>query len=235
MISCQKNSEKLIENQPLGEIRLFLYYFTQFVIIFLEYKHDCGILMKISFRDGVTDRKQREFLDEAVPHMNLLYNFACHLTGNDEDANDLLQDTYLKAYRFWERYEKGTNIRAWLFRIMKNSFINKYRKNTKEPEVIDFNEIEEFYTHVEESLTDNDLVKKLFGNLLEDEVQQALDSLPIDFKTVIILCDIEGFTYEEIAEFLDIPIGTVRSRLHRARKMLQVKLFEFAKKKGYLK
>lgn len=191
--------------------------------------------MKISFRDGETDRKQKEYLDEVLPHMNFLYNFARHLTGNDEDANDLLQDTYLKAYRFWERYEKGTNIRAWLFRIMKNSFINKYRKNTKEPEVTDFNEIEEFYTHVEESLTDSDLVKKLFGNLLEDEVQQALDSLPIDFKTVIILCDIEGFTYEEIAEFLDIPIGTVRSRLHRARKMLQVKLFEFAKKKGYLK
>lgn len=192
--------------------------------------------MKFLSRKIQQDKKQKEFLDEAIPHMNLLYNFARHLTGNEEDANDLLQDTYLKAYRFWDKYEKGTNIRAWLFRIMKNSYINKYRKNSKEPESVDFGEIEEFYTSVqeEEAIEDN-LAKKIFNNLFEDEVQKAIDELPTDFKTVIILCDIEGFTYEEIAEFLDIPIGTVRSRLHRARKVLQKNLINYAKQKGIIK
>lgn len=192
--------------------------------------------MKFLSRKIQQDKKQKEFLDEAIPHMNLLYNFARHLTGNPDDADDLLQDTYLKAYRFWDKYEKGTNIRAWLFRIMKNSYINKYRKDTKEPEVIDFDEIEEFYTSAQTEIsTEEDLVKKIFNNLFEDEVQKAIDELPTDFKTVIILCDIEGFTYEEIAEFLDIPIGTVRSRLHRARIMLQSKLINYAKKKGIIK
>ncbi len=192
--------------------------------------------MKFLSRKIQQDKKQKEFLDEAIPHMNLLYNFARHLTGNPDDADDLLQDTYLKAYRFWDKYEKGTNIRAWLFRIMKNSYINKYRKDTKEPEVVDFDEIEEFYTSAQTEIsTEDDLVKKIFNNLFEDEVQKAIDELPTDFKTVIILCDIEGFTYEEIAEFLDIPIGTVRSRLHRARIMLQSKLINYAKKKGIIK
>ncbi|RCK74485.1 MAG: RNA polymerase sigma-70 factor, ECF subfamily [Ignavibacteriae bacterium] len=192
--------------------------------------------MKFLSRKAQQDKKQKEFLDEAIPNMNLLYNFARHLTGNADDADDLLQDTFLKAYRFWDSYEKGTNIRAWLFRIMKNSYINKYRKDSKEPEVVDFDEIEEFFTSSQtEIATEDDLAKKIFSNLFEDEVQRAIDELPIDFKTVIILCDIEGFTYEEIAEFLDIPIGTVRSRLHRARKMLQSKLVEYAKKKGIIK
>lgn len=180
--------------------------------------------------------KQKEFKSEAIPQMNALYSFARHLTGNADDADDLLQDTFLKAFRFWDKYEKGTNIRAWLFRIMKNSYINRYRKVTKEPELIDFNEIQEFYTRLQDTTSnDHDLAKKMFGGLFDDEVAKALDDLLPDFKTVVILCDIEGYTYEEIAEFVDIPVGTVRSRLHRGRKMLQSKLFEYAKKKGFVK
>jgi RNA polymerase sigma-70 factor (ECF subfamily) len=179
--------------------------------------------------------KQKDFEREAVPHMDVLYNYALRMTGNPDDASDLLQETYFKAYRFWDKYEKGTNIRAWLFRIMKNSYINRYRKESKEPDTVDYDEVKNFYNTIrDESVDPNDLQERLFGNLLEDEVAKALESLPEDFKTVVILCDIEGFTYEEIAEFVECPIGTVRSRLHRGRKILQAKLFEFARKQRYI-
>jgi RNA polymerase sigma-70 factor (ECF subfamily) len=181
-------------------------------------------------------KKQSEFEAEALPHMDVLYNFALRTTGNQDDARDLLQETYLKAYRFWEKYEKGTNIRAWLFRIMKNSYINRYRKETKEPDKVDYEEIENFYNLIRAESTDpNDLQEKLFGNLLGDEVSNALESLPDDFRTVVILSDIEGLTYEEIAEFVECPIGTVRSRLHRGRKLLQARLYEYAKRQGMIK
>ncbi|MBI3585859.1 MAG: sigma-70 family RNA polymerase sigma factor [Ignavibacteriales bacterium] len=183
-----------------------------------------------------TRKKHNEFEQEALPHMDVLYNFALRTTGNEDDARDLLQETYLKAYRFWEKYEKGTNIRAWLFRIMKNSYINRYRKETKEPDKVDYDEIENFYNSIRAESTDpNDLQQKLFGNLLGDEVAKALESLPEDFRTVVILSDIEGLTYEEIAEFVECPIGTVRSRLHRGRKLLQVTLYEYAKSQGMIK
>ncbi len=182
-----------------------------------------------------TKKKHSEFEAEALPHMDVLYNFALRTTGNEDDARDLLQETYLKAYRFWDKYEKGTNIRAWLFRIMKNSYINRYRKETKEPDKVDYDEIENFYNSIRAESTDpNDLQQKLFGNLLGDEVTKALESLPDDFRTVVILSDIEGLTYEEIAEFVECPIGTVRSRLHRGRKLLQAKLYEYAKKQGII-
>jgi RNA polymerase sigma-70 factor (ECF subfamily) len=183
-----------------------------------------------------TKKKHTEFEAEALPHMDVLYNFALRTTGNEDDARDLLQETYLKAYRFWDKYEKGTNIRAWLFRIMKNSYINRYRKETKEPDKVDYEDIENFYNTIRAESTDpNDLQQQLYGNLLGDEVTKALQSLPDDFRTVVILCDIEGLTYEEIAEFVECPIGTVRSRLHRGRKLLQARLFEYAKQQGMIK
>lgn len=178
-------------------------------------------------------KKHNEFEIEAVPHMDILYNFALRTTGNADDARDLLQETFLKAYRFWDKYEKGTNIRAWLFRIMKNSYINRYRKETREPDKVDYNSVENFYNSIRSEQTDpNDLEREIFGGLLGDEVTKALGDLPEDFRTVVILCDIEGLTYEEIAEFLECPIGTVRSRLHRGRKLLQGKLLEYARKEG---
>jgi RNA polymerase sigma-70 factor (ECF subfamily) len=183
-----------------------------------------------------TKKKHAEFEAEALPHMDVLYNFALRTTGNEDDARDLLQETYLKAYRFWDKYEKGTNIRAWLFRIMKNSYINRYRKETKEPDKVDYEDIENFYNSIRAGSTDpNDLQAQLYGNLLGDEVTKALQSLPDDFRTVVILSDIEGLTYEEIAEFVECPIGTVRSRLHRGRKLLQEKLFQYARQQGMIK
>jgi RNA polymerase sigma-70 factor (ECF subfamily) len=167
--------------------------------------------------------------------MDLLYNFALRTTGDRDDAKDLLQETYLKAYRFWDKYEKGTNIRAWLFRIMKNSYINRYRKETREPDKVDYGDVENFYDSIrDDSKETSDLQQRMFGNLLGDEVTTALEELPDDFRTVVILCDIEELTYEEIAEFLNCPIGTVRSRLHRGRKMLQARLHAYAKGHGYL-
>jgi RNA polymerase sigma-70 factor (ECF subfamily) len=176
-----------------------------------------------------------EFEREAIPHSDILYNYALRMTGNADDARDLLQETFLKAFRFWDKYEKGTNVRAWLFRIMKNTYINVYRKAVKEPDTVDYNDIQNFYDVIRENSTDsNDLQEKLFGHLLDDDVTKALEALPEEFRTVVILCDIEGLTYEEIAEFVECPVGTVRSRLHRGRKLLYAKLFEYAKKRGFV-
>ncbi|MEO8232954.1 MAG: sigma-70 family RNA polymerase sigma factor [Ignavibacteriota bacterium] len=178
----------------------------------------------------------QEFERQAVPHMDALYNYAVKMTGDSDDASDLIQETYLKAFRFWEKFEQGTNCKAWLFRIMKNTFINTYRKNAKEPDKVDYEEIENFYENIKPSSTDSaHLEKDIYDSLLDDELSSAISSLPEDFRTVIILCDIEGYSYDEIADFVDVPVGTVRSRLHRARKMLFTKLHKYASDKGYLK
>lgn len=180
--------------------------------------------------------KYNDFEKEAVPHMDALYNYALKMTGDSDDANDLIQETYLKAYRFWDKFEKGTNCKAWLFRILKNTYINEYRKQTKEPDKVDYEDVEEFYETIKDAHSDAAILEKdLFDNLLDDDVSAAISSLPEDFRTVILLCDIEGYTYEEIADFIDCPVGTVRSRLHRARKMLFTKLYGYAQDKGYIK
>jgi len=175
-----------------------------------------------------------EFEREAMPHLPLLRNYANKMTMNELDADDLVQETYMRAFRFFHKFEKGTNCKAWLFRIMKNLFINNYRKNQKTPNKVDYDEIENFYETIKSDRTDSsDLQERVYNNLLDDEVTEALNSLQDDFKTVIILCDIEGLSYEEIAEFVQCPVGTVRSRLHRGRKLLQQKLNRYAKRKGY--
>lgn len=175
-----------------------------------------------------------DFEKEAIPHMTLLHNYAYRMCNSQLDADDLVQETYLRAYRFFHKFEKGTNCKAWLFRIMKNLFINKYRKNQKEPGKVDYEDIENFYDSIKSERVDStDLQEKMFANTLDDEVMTALNSLQDDFKTVVILCDLEGLSYEEIAEFVQCPIGTVRSRLHRGRKMLQQKLLDYARDKGF--
>jgi RNA polymerase sigma-70 factor (ECF subfamily) len=179
--------------------------------------------------------KYKIFDEEFMPHINSMYNFAFRLTMDEDDANDLVQDTYLKAFRFINSFQKGTNAKAWLFRILKNSFINDYRKKSKEPAKVDYQEVETFYNS-EDAEADNitpDLRSESLSEMIGDEVANALNSLAVDFRTVIILCDIEGFTYEEMAKILDIPIGTVRSRLHRARNLLKDKLRGYAKTMGY--
>jgi RNA polymerase sigma-70 factor (ECF subfamily) len=179
--------------------------------------------------------KYKIFDQEFMPHINSMYNFAYRLTVDEDEAKDLVQDTYLKAFRFITSFQKGTNAKAWLFRILKNSFINDYRKKSKEPAKVDYQEVETFYNS-DEADADNitvDLRVESVQEMIGDEVATALNSLAVDFRTVIILCDIEGFTYEEMAKILDIPIGTVRSRLHRARNLLKEKLKAYAKTMGY--
>lgn len=174
------------------------------------------------------------FETEMLPHIKPLYHFAYRLTGDENDAHDLVQDTYLKAYRFFSSYERGSNAKAWLFRILKNSFINNYRKASKEPGKVDYEEAENYLNTGKSAYSDTiDGREKLFRGLIGDEVARALNALPIDFRTVIILCDVEEFSYEEIAKIIDIPIGTVRSRLHRARKMLREMLIGYAIQLGY--
>jgi RNA polymerase sigma-70 factor, ECF subfamily len=180
------------------------------------------------------EHRHREFERETMPYMDALYNFALRMTSDPDEADDLLQETYLKAWRFFDSFEKGTNAKAWLFRIMKNTFINMYRRTSKEPDKVDYHDVEEFYHSIRAASTDpNDLEESIFSNVLDDSVSGALESLPEEFRTVVILCDIEGFTYEEIADFVACPIGTVRSRLHRGRKMLREKLLGYARERGY--
>ena len=183
-----------------------------------------------------TKNKDQLFEDELLPHADALYNFAYHLTYNEADANDLVQETFMKAFRFINLYESGTNSKAWLFKILKNAFINEYRKKKKEPEKIDYNDVITFSDEDDDnSAAYFDLREELFDGIMGDEITIALNRLPIDFKTVILLCDVEGFSYEEIAKIIDIPIGTVRSRLHRARNVLKESLKEYAQKMGFNK
>ena len=178
--------------------------------------------------------KNEIFNNEFLPHIRSMYNFGYRLTLDQDDAKDLVQDTYLKAYRFIESFQKGTNAKAWLFRILKNSFINDYRKKSKEPSKVDYQEVEIYYNSedVDRQITP-DLRVEALKDMIGDEISNALNALDVDFRTVIILCDLEGFKYEEMAKILDIPIGTVRSRLHRARQLLKEKLSEYAKQMGY--
>jgi len=181
------------------------------------------------------DQLYADFQEEAVPHMDTLYNFAIRMTGDPDEADDLVQETMLKAFRFFDKFEKGTNCKAWLFRILKNTYINEYRKISKEPNKVDYDDIQNFYENIKASdVKSQHYEEDAFSRLLDDDISSAITQLPEDFRTVIILSDIEGFTYEEIADFIDCPIGTVRSRLHRARKMLYAKLYDYAKSKGFV-
>ena len=179
--------------------------------------------------------KRAEFERVALVHLDILYNTALRMTGSVQDAEDLVQDTFLRAYRFFDRFKKGTNCKAWLFKIMKNNFINRYRKKTREPSTVSFDEIRGALAAESEvaSPTWSDAASlPNLDELVEDDVKKALDSLPFEFKMAVILSDISGFSYKEIAGIMDTPIGTVRSRLSRARGALQRRLFELAVRKG---
>ncbi|MDG5766853.1 sigma-70 family RNA polymerase sigma factor [Balneolales bacterium ANBcel1] len=179
-------------------------------------------------------QKQNDFNDEILPHLDAIYNFALKLTANENDAEDLVQDTIVKAFRFFSSYEKGTNAKGWLFRILKNSYINNYRKASKQPTRVDYDEIEPFYESIRsEQSNTTDLESSMYGQMMDDDISSALSSLPEDFRTVVLLCDVEGFTYEEISNMLDVPIGTIRSRLHRGRNLLKAQLSEYASRRGY--
>jgi RNA polymerase sigma-70 factor (ECF subfamily) len=179
--------------------------------------------------------KDKIFEEELMPQIDALYNFSYHLTYNEEDANDLVQETYLKAYRFIGHYEVGTNAKAWLFKILKNAFINQYRKKSKQPTKVDYEEVVNFHNEEDDTGYSSylDMREEIFQSMMGDEITVAINSLEVPFRTVILLCDVEGFKYEEISKILDVPIGTVRSRLHRARNMLKEKLRAYAESLGY--
>ncbi len=179
-------------------------------------------------------KSQQIFEKELFPHMEALKTFAYHLTYNEEDADDLVQETYLKAHKFIENYDAGTNAKAWLFKILKNAYINDYRKKVRRPTKVDLDDLISIRDGENpNSHTFHDLRQDIFDNTMGDEVTMAMNSLPIEFRTVILLCDIENFSYDEIAKILELPIGTVRSRLFRARNMLKEKLKQYAINMGY--
>lgn len=179
-------------------------------------------------------KKVQVFENEFMPHIDSMYNFAYKLTFDEDEAKDLVQDTYMKAFRFINSFLEGTNAKAWLYRILKNSFINDYRKKSKQPSKVDYQEVEQYYNSEDTiSSATVDLRVESTKDMIGDEITNALNSLAVDFRTVIILCDLEGFTYEEMAKILDIPIGTVRSRLHRARNLMREKLNTYAYSMGY--
>jgi RNA polymerase sigma-70 factor (ECF subfamily) len=177
------------------------------------------------------------FEEEALPHMDALYATALRLTRNPADAEDLVQETYLKAHRFWDRYTPGTNCRAWLYKILTNTRINQYVRESKRPARVGFDDVEALVedkpSPVLHEETGGDMA--VFADLLDDEVKQALESIPEEFRTVLILSAMEGFAYKEIATILEIPIGTVMSRLYRARRHLQGNLRHYARKRGLVK
>lgn len=183
--------------------------------------------------ETVRTRYDRIFEREFYPLMDAVYTFAYRLTADATQAEDLVQEVYLKAWRFLGRYEEGTNAKAWLFRICRNAFINEYRSKKSRPYKVDYEDIVVYHND------DDPVAPRYFGlheemgnKLMGDEVTLAINALSPAFRTVVLL-DLEDFTYEEIAAILEIPIGTVRSRLHRARNVLADKLREYAEAQGY--
>jgi RNA polymerase sigma factor (sigma-70 family) len=174
------------------------------------------------------------FEEEFLPHADALTNFAYYLSQDENDVEDLVQDTFMKAYKAATSYELGTNSKAWLFKIMKNTFINEYKRKQRSGKKIDYEEIITYHDEEESSLTSyTDLRTELFGNMMGDEVTNAINELPIEYRTIMLLCYVEEFQYEELAAIFDIPIGTVRSRLARARGLLKEKLHNYASSLGY--
>src|SRR5688572_18092817 len=183
-----------------------------------------------------TNRKQ-EFEELALAHLDPLFSAALRLTKNERDAEDLVQDTCMRAYRFFEKFERGTNIKAWLFKILTNTFINRYRRRVKERTVVEGSEREAVHERfISRDATDfaANPEQYFFDRLLSDDVLRSIDALPIDFRLVVILADLQEFSYKEIAEILECPVGTVMSRLFRGRKLLQKTLREYAEGQGVL-
>ena len=188
------------------------------------------------FTPAEDEKRQSIFQEEFLPHADALYNFAFKLTHEESDSHDLVQETFLKSYKYALSYQLGTNAKAWLFRILKNTFINDFRKKSKNPNTVDYQEVESYYNSEDaQANITTDLRVDTVKDMMGDEITRALNSLDVDFRTIIILCDLEGFKYDEMAKILDIPIGTVRSRLHRARNILKEKLAEYASEMGYNK
>ena len=174
-----------------------------------------------------------------MPLLDSLYAGALRMTRNPADAEDLVQDTLLRAYRAFDRFEPGTNLKAWLFRIMTNAYINTYRKKQREPQKVSQDEVEDFDLYRELKDHDASLSETpetiVLDSLVDSDITEAIDDLPEQFRLAVVLSDVEDFSYAEIAEIMDVPLGTVMSRLHRGRKALQKRLWELARDRGIVK
>ncbi len=180
---------------------------------------------------------QATFAEQAMPLMDGLYGAALRMTRNPSDAEDLVQETYLKAYRAFHSFQEGTNLKAWLYRILTNTYINTYRAKKRRPDETDLEEVEDLYLYrrlggLEGATAGRSAEDELLDHLTDSEVKDALEALPEQFRMAVLLADVEGFAYKEIAEILDIPIGTVMSRLHRGRKAMQKQLYEYGKQRN---
>src|SRR3954468_1847073 len=180
---------------------------------------------------------QATFIEQAMPFMDNLYSAAMRMTRNPADAEDLVQETYLKAYRGFGSFQEGTNLKAWLYRILTNTFINSYRSKKRRPEQTELDDVEDLYLYrrlggLEAAAAGRSAEEEVLDHITDSEVKDAIESLPEQFRMAVLLADVEGFSYKEIAEILDIPIGTVMSRLHRGRRALQKRLYEFGQQRG---
>ena len=172
-----------------------------------------------------------------MPYMDQLYGAARRMTRNDATAEDLVQETYLRAYKGFDRFTEGTNLRAWLFRILTNLFINEYRRRKRRPEEVDLGDTDSLYLYrglggADSARLSRSAEDELLDGLTSGEVRDAIESLPESYRVAVLLADVEGFAYKEIAEILDVPIGTVMSRLHRGRKRLREMLQTFGEARG---
>ena len=182
---------------------------------------------------------KKRFQGDALPLLDSLYAGALRMTRNPADAEDLVQETMMRAYRSFDRFEEGTNLKAWLFRIMTNAYINTYRKKQREPLKVSHDEIEDFdlYRELKQHDPQWDATPEniVLSNLVDSDIIDAIDDLPEQFRLAVVLSDVEGFSYAEMAEIMDVPLGTVMSRLHRGRKALQQRLWHIARDKGIVK
>jgi RNA polymerase sigma-70 factor (ECF subfamily) len=189
----------------------------------------------------MSPRKSRTFEEEALPHLDAVYRFALRLTGSGADAEDLVQDTFLRAYRAWDQYTLGTKAKSWLFTICRNAFLRSRERDTRRNELVTEAATTESTsersgeTPLFAGQADYDPEGDFFRSLVDDEVLEAVNQLPADFREAVILSDLQGLSYQEIAGVLDVPVGTVKSRLFRGRRMLQQALYEYALESGFLK
>jgi RNA polymerase sigma-70 factor (ECF subfamily) len=198
-----------------------------------------GALVTVQSRPPASQEDRERFELLVGEHLDGLFGAALRMTRNRTRAEDLLQETFLRAWRSFHTFKLGTNVRAWLYRILMNAYIDGYRKSEREPEIVDQEDVDEFYLYSKVHESDDfrragNPEEALLNSLMDADVKGALDSLPEAFRNVVILADIEGFSYKEIAEILSIPIGTVMSRLHRGRRQLQVKLWDYARRAHYV-
>jgi len=185
----------------------------------------------------VTTRE--DFTNDAMQHAPQLFSTAMRMTRNRSDAEDLVQETFIKAWRSFATYQQGTNLRAWLFRIMTNTYINKYNAQQRKPTETELDDVEELFLYkrlgsVDQSQLSQSAEDQMLSLFTDDEVKKALEELPEQFRIPVLMSDVEGFSYKEIAEILEIPLGTVMSRLHRGRKAMQKMLYEYAKERGLI-